>query len=99
VQIAKLIGSDRVSCDIEEVLPAAHEGRVDAIFVASDEQLWGRFDADARRVVISKDRKADSEDLLDRAVSETLANGGRAYAMPAQALPAGLLFVALYRYG
>jgi hypothetical protein len=97
-QIERLIASGRVSCDIEQILPAAHEGRVKAIFVASDERLWGRFDASARRIVISKERTPGAEDLLDLAAVEALANGGGAYAVTAQAVPAGLLIAALYRY-
>src|SRR5262249_25256635 len=34
----------RASNDIREVLPAAYDGRIESLFVASDQEQWGTFD-------------------------------------------------------
>lgn len=91
-------GSERVSADLEQILPAAHEGRVEAIFVASDVDVWGSYDATSRRLALATQRPVGSEDLLDVAASAALSRGGRAYAVAARELPAGIVASALFRY-
>ena len=34
-----------VTSSIEQIVPAAYEGRIEAIFVASDSKLWESYDA------------------------------------------------------
>jgi hypothetical protein len=96
-RIESSLNSERVSANIEEILPAARQGRVEVLFVALDEMLWGTYDAKEQTTQISE--TADiGEDLLDRAATEALLTGARVYAVPAIELPAGLLLVALFRY-
>ncbi|HEX3872389.1 MAG TPA: hypothetical protein VHV77_18215 [Pirellulales bacterium] len=92
------IGSDLVSCGIEEIVPAAVEGRVEVVFVAADEQVWGHHDS-LGHVTFSSATDPQNEDLLDVAARETLLRGGRAYTVPVPELPAGLLLAARFRYG
>lgn len=98
-RLQDLIGGNQVSCDIESVLPAAQQGRVDAVFVAADGQLWGSFDSATQHVQVVEERQGTGEDLLDLVARLALTNGGRAYAVPTRDLPTGLLLSALYRYG
>ena len=42
----ELAGTQLASADPKEIVPAARRGRVDTLFVALGEQLWGAFDPD-----------------------------------------------------
>ena len=91
-------GTDRVSGDLKEILPAAHDGRIDTLFVASDVESWGRFDRATGHFELTALLEPGGEALLDLAASETLKRGGRVHAMRSTELPEGKLASALFRY-
>lgn len=91
---SKGLASDRLG----EVLPAAREGRVETLFVAHDEHEWGQFDDAQGAVTTHEERQSDSQDLLDVAVKEALAHGGRVYVLPENDLPGTSRLAAVYRY-
>ncbi len=97
-----LTGSDRVSRDLAEILPAAHEGRVDTLFVARGVRVWGSYDAEHREMKPQSDPSArpdnGSEDLLDLAAVQAYMNGGRVYVVDPQEVPDGKQAAAIFRY-
>ena len=85
-----------VAIRLEEIIAAGHEGRVDAVVVAEDEVLWGRFDAG---VVHTHGRPGPGEeDLLNQAAIAALRTGGRAFALPRERLPRQVPAAALLRF-
>lgn len=74
------LGTGKVVQRIEEIVVAAHEGRVETMLVAYDTARWGRFDPDSGQVEIHDERQEGDEDLLDLAATATLMQGGRVYA-------------------
>jgi hypothetical protein len=96
-----LLGTGRASSRYEEILPAAHDGRIDTLFVARGVRLWGNYDEKKREVRLQEDQDAarkGSEDLLDLAAVRTFLNGGRVYAVPQQEVPDGQAMAAVFRY-
>ena len=96
-----LSGSGRSSSRHEEILPAAHDGRVDTLFVARGVRLWGSYDLQKREAHIEEDQtlqRNHSEDLLDLAAVQTFLNGGTVYAVPQQEIPDGQAMAAIFRY-
>lgn len=94
-----MLGTGRASSQIEEVVVAAADGRVDTLFVARGEQRWGRFEPGDRRVRSDQDPQPDNEDLLDLAAVRTYLNGGTVYVLDPERLPSpGEPVAALYRY-
>src|SRR5882724_10051299 len=88
----------RASAQLEEVLPAAHDGRVDVLFTAQGARLPGAYDPGARTVQVAKNGGA-AEDLLDEAAVQTFLHGGRVFAVPPEAVPApGEPLAAVFRY-
>ena len=79
-----LAGTPRASTDLEEVLLAAADGRVDTLFCDTTVQRWGRFDPGTRSLEVHGKREAGDEDLVDRAVHETVFHGGLAYPVTAE---------------
>jgi hypothetical protein len=93
-----LSDTDRVSSKLDEVVPAAHYGRVDTLFVALGKQRWGHFDPDANDIELHVESKVGNEDLLDAAAVHTLLNGGTVYAVEPEQVPGGSLLAAIFRY-
>ena len=94
-----LSGTDRASTDLEEILLAAADGRVDKLFYDPREQRWGKLDYTDRAVEVHPERQNGDEELVDRAATETVFHGGCVYAVgPDQgALTLGPL-AAVFRY-
>jgi hypothetical protein len=96
-----LQGSGRASSRFQEILPAAHDGRIDTLFVARGVRLWGTYDAQSRQVHHQANQAAQSngsEDLLDLAAVQTFLNGGTVFAVPQQEIPDGQAMAAIFRY-
>ncbi len=79
----ELAGTPRASSDLEEVLLAAGDGRVDTLLCDTSVQRWGRFDPARRSLEVHEQQQPGDEDLLDRAVHETLFHGGAAFPVTA----------------
>jgi hypothetical protein len=96
-----LMGSGRSSSRPEEILPAAHDGRIDTLFVARGVRLWGTYDVEKREVRLQAEQNVHrngSEDLLDLAAVQTFLNSGKVYAVPRQDVPGGQAMAAIFRY-
>jgi hypothetical protein len=93
------MGSDKASNDIQEVVLAAFYGRVEKLFVASDLQRWGDFDAQGNIVVEHEEFQSGDQDLLDLAALHTINNGGTVYTCPLEQVPGGGELAAIFRYG
>ncbi len=91
-------GTGRTANRIEDVFPAAREGRVDTIFVALDEHLWGTYDPDTRSVQLHEEPQPGSEDLLDGAAVHTWLTGGTVWERERGEVPDETPVAALLRY-
>jgi hypothetical protein len=90
----------RATGNLEAVLPAAFQGRVDTLFAARGRHVWGRFSPDTLELRRNNGngRAPDDADLLDDAARLTLANGGTVYVVDAAEVPNGGDLAALFRY-
>src|SRR3954454_13435121 len=96
-----LLGPGRASSRYEEILPAAHDGRIDTLFVARGVRLWGNYEEKKRKVRLQGDQdraQKGGEDLLDLAAVKTFLNGGKVFAVPQQEVPDGQAMAAVFRY-
>lgn len=94
----QLAESDQASAELAEIVPAAFQGRVDALFVAVGTQRWGSYDPDRNKVVMKDEPTNGAEDLLDFAAVQTLANGGTVYAVSPEEVPGEKPVAAVFRY-
>jgi len=90
--------TDRASSNISQVVPAAYYGRVTDLFVALDDEQWGRFDPATYSIEIHEELRADDDDLLDVAATQTVLHGGSVYALERAHMPGQALIAALFRY-
>lgn len=96
-----LTGSGRSSADLNEVLPAAHDGRVESLFVARGVRVWGGYDGDKRKIKFQSGDdgpRNGNEDLLDLAAVQTYLNGGKVFVVDQQEVPQGKSLAAVFRY-
>ncbi|HUX04463.1 MAG TPA: hypothetical protein VMV53_06095 [Acidimicrobiales bacterium] len=91
-------GTGATTTDLDEIVLGAREGRVDTLLVTTGAPVWGRVDEEARRVMVDETRSADDEDVIDRALLETLSHGGSVVSLEPSELATGSAAAALLRY-
>jgi hypothetical protein len=95
----RLINSDQASKDIRVIVPAAHYGQVETLFVVVDRQQWGTFDPQTNTIHLHRETEPEDEDLLDAAAVQTLLKGGTVYALEPEKMPDGAAVAAVFRHG
>ena len=96
-----LMGSTQTAHEIEEIAPAALDGRIDALFIARGAHRWGVIDRSNNEVEIADEPNENAHDLVSKAAVETVLHGGRAYLVDAEELPEtveGAMLAAIFRY-
>ncbi len=91
-------GGARVVEDLPSVLTAAHDGRVETLFVAENEMVFGLFDADRREVTVKEQEYGKVIELLDEAVFWTLLQKGAVYVRKRSEMPVDTAICARLRY-
>lgn len=92
------VGTGRASADLGEILGHALEGRVWILFVATDETLWGTYDAAGRRLQAQPKREPGDRDLLELVAAECLVRGAEIHAVPRSQVPGGGHVAAINRF-
>jgi hypothetical protein len=82
----------------EEIVKAARYGRVDRLFLADGDPLWGWFDERHDRIVAHREPAPGDDDLLDYAAVMTLRQGGNVTLVDRTQLPPAGLAAAILRY-
>lgn len=92
------LGGTKVADELQSVMNAAYDGRVENLFVAENEQLWGEFDPDKRIALVKKQENGQVVDLLDEAVFWTLNKKGTVYVKKRPDMPLDTAICAHLRY-
>ena len=85
-----LAGSNQASFSIEEVAPAALDGRIESLFIVKGVHRWGVIDRTDNSVDLSEQPSENAHDLMSKAAVETILHGGRAYVVDKEDLPEGI---------
>jgi len=92
-------GTGLASGNLEEILPATIDGRVDTLFVARGRYRWGTWDEGRRRIGYREDPAEGARDLLDYAAAQTILKSGRVWVVDPEQVPApGSPIAAVFRY-
>lgn len=97
-RFVELLHTHRTSGKLEEILPAARQGRIESLFVAVGVQLWGRFDPSTNQTAVVDQTAAESQDLLNLAAVSTYLARGAVYALPPNQVPGNGHLAAVFRY-
>lgn len=94
----QMAGTGKTGTDLEEVVKAAFDGKIETLFVLRGQEVWGEYVDGAREVLIHDKRTAHSTDLIDLATARTLVNGGTVYSLKDEEMIKDQHIAALYRY-
>ena len=97
-RLEEALAKDLGSSDLQELLPASTDARIETLFVALDAQRWGRYDEEARQAEFHDAEEKGDEDLLDFVAVQTLLNGGVVYAVAPGEVPGEGMAAAIYRF-
>ena len=84
---AALAGSNQASFELEEVAPAALDGRIESVFVVEGAHRWGVIDRTDNSVDQQEQPSENAHDLISKIAVETILHGGRAYVVDKEHLP------------
>lgn len=90
--------SERVAYTLEKILPAAYDGRIETLFIATGAQHWGVFDPNSNEVKLHSQMESGDEPLLDLAAVQTYLKGGTVYDVEPDMVPGGDSAAAVLRY-
>jgi hypothetical protein len=92
-------GSGKTSSDIEQIVPAAINGKIDTLFVRNNEDIWGIYDPEKGNVRVDEEPIPSSVSLLNKAAIKTFLKGSKVYLLEKDEMPNPHSKVnALYRY-
>lgn len=97
----RIADTAQASHQLEEIIPAACQGRVDSIIAAFGQRVRGTWDARNQLVTIDEGQTSfqqDQTDLLDLALRESLRHGGHVYVVPPEYVPDGGTVAAVLRW-
>lgn len=90
--------TDYTSNDIEKIVPAAYNGRIDSLFVAKGIKQWGIYKEKTNSVNLNIKEEEKSEDLLDFSAVHTMLRDGDVYVLEAENIPGDKPYGAILRY-
>ncbi|RYG18590.1 hypothetical protein EON82_22435 [bacterium] len=92
------LAQGKASRDVQEILIAAMDGRVNTLFVAPAESQWGRIDEEKRSVELHDSESPGDEDVLDWATLKTMQTSGRVLVVDRDKVPGNGPIAAVMRY-
>lgn len=98
MQLKEQMGTGKASAQLVEVVTASFGGKVDQLFVANLEPVWGEYIEASAEVLEHDSRSGKSMDLISLAASETLKAGGSLVMVDQTAMPDGQPIAAIFRY-
>ncbi|RJP51034.1 MAG: hypothetical protein C4583_09575 [Anaerolineaceae bacterium] len=99
-QYQQLASTDKATDNVEEIVAAAFNGRVDKLIVSVEHQIWGAFNPKDGKVTRSSNGQSKKHNLalLDFTAMNTLQNGGTVCTLPQNEMPTDSPIAAVFRY-
>jgi len=86
------------SDDVETVVKAALQGRIEVAVIEAYRRIPGRIHVDQGRIVYSEDESDSPGDVLDDLIDIVKNNGGEVVVLPRERMPTDTGVAAIYRY-
>ncbi|WKN30768.1 hypothetical protein PZB74_17575 [Porifericola rhodea] len=82
-----LAGTGKTSYQIDDIAPAAVDGRIDTLFILKGAHRWGIINNEDNSVNLRDENDPNVHDLVSKAAVETVLNGGHTYFVDREHLP------------
>jgi hypothetical protein len=92
------IAKGRAGKHLADILPAAHQGRIAALFVPLGVRRWGRFHFDSLTLEEHDKEEPGDDELLDLAAMQTMMHDGIVYGVKPEEVPGDGSAAAVYRF-
>ncbi len=99
-QYQQLADTDKATDNVEEIVAAAFNGRVDKLILSVENQIWGAFNPKDGKVIRSPEGQSKKYNLalLDFTAMNTLQNGGTVCTLSQDEMPTDSPIAAVFRY-
>ena len=99
-QYQQLADTDKATDNVEEIVAAAFNGRVDKLILSIENQIWGAFNPKDGKVTRGSNGQSKKHNLalLDFTAMNTLQNGGTVCALSQDEMPTDSPIAAVFRY-
>lgn len=97
-RFSSLAGTGKTSTVLDNIMVDALAGRVESLFIAKDDTIWGRFDQSSNSSMIDGSPFQDNYNLLNEAAKTTFENSGRVFVLDKNEIPDQSSIAAIYRY-
>ncbi|MEX2382786.1 MAG: hypothetical protein WD490_10410 [Opitutales bacterium] len=91
-------GFGRSANRFDVIVPAAYQGRVNALFIARDLEQWGTFDPEEQTAQLGAKEEKAHRDLVEFAALHTLQHDGDVYIVSREEMPDESPMAAIMRY-
>lgn len=83
-----LAGTGKTTYDMERIVPAAINGRIESLFVAKGtSEVWGKFHEATQAVDVHEGYNKGDDELISHSAVQTILNGGNAYIVDPGEMP------------
>jgi hypothetical protein len=97
-RLQEALGTRMASTELTELLPAAVNGRIEALFVQAGKSVWGRYDHECGRLQVHASSTAANDDIINLLATLTLQHGGEVFVLERGTLPRQSNVAALFRF-
>ena len=94
----QLLGTGEASNNLEDIVIAARDGRIDTLFLAAETSVPGTIDHQTNTVEQTTDSEAAAQDLLEYTAVQTYLHKGTIHTVAPDEMPDGSHAAAIYRY-
>lgn len=91
-------GPKKATRALEPTVVAAFEGRIDALVIPRESEVWGEFNEETEEVSREAASPARKRELLDLAAMQTILHGGELFVLSKETMPPDSEVAALLRY-
>lgn len=93
-------GTGKTAIGIDEIIPAAFDGKVDALFCENMSDIFGNYKEENNSIIVTQSEEGDNTvSLMNVAVVKTFLNSGEVYLLDKEQMPnPNSRINALYRY-
>jgi hypothetical protein len=86
-QFKEISNVEKVSAELNDIIPAAVNGRVDTLFLKNRQDVYGIFDASSQDVRLDDEKTVSNASLLNLAAVNTFLQDGNVYLLEDEEMP------------